>query len=90
MTRTGCFLVGGFRVSHTDEYPRMAAAARDFLAILVAVVSVERLFNSGRDLKGIRRYSLTAETIRGLVLLRDMFKSEKGSIWNFTNTNIYE
>jgi hypothetical protein len=34
---------------HRDEYPKMAAAARDYLAIPASEVSVERKFNSGRE-----------------------------------------
>ena len=60
---------------HKDEYPRMAAAARDYLAIPAAEVAVERLFSRGRDLLGVRRYSLNAETMRRVVLLRDIYKS---------------
>jgi hypothetical protein len=55
---------------HKDEYPRMAAAARDYLAIPASEVSVERLFSAGRDLIGLRRYSLHANTMRQLSLLR--------------------
>jgi hypothetical protein len=60
---------------HRDEYPRMAAAARDYLAIPASEVAVERLFNCGRDLLGVRRYSLNAETMRRVMLLRDAYKS---------------
>jgi hypothetical protein len=42
-----------------DEFPRMAAAARDYLAIPASEVAVERLFNTGRDLLGLRRHSLS-------------------------------
>ncbi|KAK9348987.1 hypothetical protein V1522DRAFT_397069 [Lipomyces starkeyi] len=52
----------------------MAAAA--YLPIRASGVSVERLFNSGRDLPGLRGNSLSAETMRRLVLLRDVYKSE--------------
>jgi hypothetical protein len=60
---------------HRDEFPRMAAAARDFLAIPAAEVAVERLFSRGRDLLGLRRHSLSGETMRRLVLLRDIYKT---------------
>ncbi|KAE8334178.1 hypothetical protein BDV24DRAFT_157008 [Aspergillus arachidicola] len=50
-----------------DPYPRIAAAARDYLAILAYEVAVERVFKSGRDLLGLRRYSLHGETMRRLV-----------------------
>jgi hypothetical protein len=38
---------------YRDEYPKMAAAARGYLAISASEVSVERKFNSERDLLGI-------------------------------------
>lgn len=60
---------------HKDEYPRIAAAARDYLAIPAAEVSVERLFSRARDLLGLRRHSLNGETMRRLVLLRDTYLS---------------
>jgi hypothetical protein len=62
--------------NHCHEYPRVASAARDYLAIPASEVAVERLFNSGRDLLGLRRHSLHGETMRRLVLLRDIYKSE--------------
>jgi hAT family C-terminal dimerisation region len=46
-----------------DEYPYMAAAARDYLAIPASEVACERLFSTGRDIIGIRRFSLHADTI---------------------------
>mgnify|MGYP002718724600 CR=1 FL=1 len=59
---------------HKKEYPRMAAAARDYLAIPASEVSVERLFNTGRDVLGVRRFSMKGETLRILMLLDDMYK----------------
>jgi hypothetical protein len=58
---------------HKDEFPRMAAAATDYLAIPASEVAVKRLFNKGRDLLGLRRHSLSADTMRKLMLLRDMY-----------------
>ena len=60
--------------NHQDEYPRMAAAARDFLAIPSSEVSVERLFSAGRDMISLRRFSLHAITLRELFLLRHSIK----------------
>ena len=56
---------------HADEYPRMAAAARDYLAVPAAEVDVERLFNSGRDLLGQQRWSLSSGAMRELLILQD-------------------
>jgi hypothetical protein len=64
---------------HKEEFPCMAAAARDYLAIPASEVAVERLFNRGRDLLGLRRHSLNAETIRRLMLLRDMYISKEAN-----------
>ncbi|KAK9325315.1 hypothetical protein V1517DRAFT_314577, partial [Lipomyces orientalis] len=44
----------------------------DYLAILASEVAVERLFNSGTHLLGLRGQSLSADTMSKLVLLRDM------------------
>ncbi|KAJ5085382.1 hypothetical protein N7532_003037 [Penicillium argentinense] len=60
-----------------NEYPQLATAARDYLAIPASSVSVERLFNKGRDLLGVRRNTLSAETMRRLMLLRDIYLSEE-------------
>jgi hypothetical protein len=48
---------------------QMAEAARDYLAIPASEVAVERVFNIGRDLLGIRRQSMSGDTLRILMLL---------------------
>ena len=48
---------------HKDEYPRMAAATQDYLAIPASEVSCERLFSAGRDIIGLRRFSLYSNTM---------------------------
>ena len=50
----------------------MCQVARDYLAILAGEVDVERLFSAGRDLIGIRRHSLSIETIRALMILKSL------------------
>lgn len=75
VTREGNWLCSWWR-KHADEYPRMAAAARDYLAIPAAEVAVERLFSHGRDILGVRRYSLQGETMRRLMFLRSAYKPE--------------
>jgi hypothetical protein len=60
---------------HKDEYLRMAAAARDYLAIPALEVLVERLFSAGRDMIGLRRFSLHSNTMRQLSLLRHSIRA---------------
>jgi hypothetical protein len=59
------------------EYPRIAALAWNYLVILGSEVDVERLFNIRREILGLRRYSMTTETMRALILLRDYLRREK-------------
>jgi hypothetical protein len=66
------WLLNWWRINKA-QYPRMAAAARDYLSIQASEVAVERLFNKGRDLLGLRRQSMSADTMRKLTLLRDMY-----------------
>jgi hypothetical protein len=61
--------------THKGEYPQMAAAARDYLAIPASEVAVERLFNKGRDLLAVRRHSMSAETMRMLMLMGDVYSN---------------
>ncbi|KAK9481458.1 hypothetical protein V1527DRAFT_479602 [Lipomyces starkeyi] len=49
----------------------------DYLAIPASEVAVERLFNSGTDLLGPRSHSLSPDTMRTLVLLRDMYANDE-------------
>ena len=52
------------------EYPVMSQVARDYLPVPAAEVDVERLFSAGRDLIGLRRHSLSIDTMRALMILR--------------------
>jgi hypothetical protein len=45
------------------QFPKLSSVAREALAIPCSSVSVERVFNDGRDIIGIRRSSLNPETI---------------------------
>jgi hypothetical protein len=64
---------------HKLEFPLMAQAARDHLAIPASEVDVERLFCGGRDLLGLRRYNLKGETMRILTLLKSYFERQSKS-----------
>jgi hypothetical protein len=55
----------------------MALAAREILAIPASEVNCERLFNKGRDLLGIRRYAMSRETMRIMMLLKGALRSKK-------------
>lgn len=52
------------------HYQRLSKIAREYLVIPSASVSVERLFSSGRDVIGIRRYVMHVETLRILMTLK--------------------
>ena len=70
------------------EFTCMAKAAQDHLAIPAAEVDIERLFNGGRDVLGIRRFSMKGKTLGTLIRLKDAarWKSEQlrsyGFFWN--------
>ena len=51
----------------------MVAVTRDYLAIPASDVAVERLFNKGKGLLGLRRHLLNAQTMRNMISLRDMY-----------------
>ena len=52
------------------DFPLMAQAVRDYLPVPSAEVGVERVFSGARDVLGLRRQSMNAETMRWLVLLK--------------------
>jgi hypothetical protein len=54
----------------------MFAIARDYLPIPGAEVDVERLFNIVRDILGLRRISMSAESLRALILLKDYIRRQ--------------
>lgn len=62
---------------YKHEFPLMFAVVRDFLYIPRAEVDVERLFNIGREILGLRYISMSVKTIRALVLLKDYLCREK-------------
>jgi hypothetical protein len=61
---------------HAHEWPALATAARDVLAVSASEVDVERLFSGCKDEIGIRRHSLKSDTIRVLTLLRSIYNTQ--------------
>jgi hypothetical protein len=59
------------------EFPCMAQAARDYLCVPASEVDIERLFNVGRDILGIRRFSMSGETLRTMILLKDALRMQE-------------
>ncbi|KAJ6168055.1 HAT dimerization [Penicillium chrysogenum] len=60
--------------SDIDQYfdtPTVSTGFEDHLAIPAAEVDVERLFNGGRDVLGIRRFSMKGKTLGTLIRLKD-------------------
>lgn len=57
---------------HTADYPCMAAAARDFLAIPASKAAVEKLLSEARDVLGTRKQGMSVERLRSLMLAKDM------------------
>ena len=62
---------------HAKVYPLMAQIARDYLAIPMGSVSVERLFNSARDQFGVRRHRLAPETLQQLMVVQYSERNKK-------------
>jgi len=62
------------------EFPSMAVAARDYLPIPASEVDVERLFNTGRDILGIRRFGMSGETLKTLMMLKDGIRCREADL----------
>ena len=52
------------------EFPRMALVARDYLCIPLSEVDIERLFSMGKNVIGVKRYSMTDSTLHALMMLK--------------------
>jgi hAT family dimerisation domain. len=56
------------------EYLSMFQVVCDYLPIPRSEVDVERLFNTGRDILGIRRFSISGNTLRTLIMLKEALR----------------
>jgi hAT family C-terminal dimerisation region len=59
---------------NATAYPRLAAMARDYLAIPATSAPVERVFSGGTDLVQPKRGSLSEDTIRACMCLKSWLK----------------
>lgn len=60
-----------------QTYPNLSQVAKDILAVQIAQVGVERVFNLARDVIGDRRHRLSAQTIRQIMILRHAILDEQ-------------
>jgi hypothetical protein len=55
----------------------MVRVARDYLVIPGLEVNIKALFSLGRDIYGIRRWSLSCDTIYYLILYKDALRRQE-------------
>ncbi|KAL0491201.1 hypothetical protein AKO1_002311 [Acrasis kona] len=65
-------LIGWWR-DHQRDFPLLARAARDYLAIPLSSIDAERLFSKSSDVISSKRYSLHAETITSLMMSKSHY-----------------
>ncbi|KAG9375655.1 hypothetical protein A1F94_013793 [Pyrenophora tritici-repentis] len=63
--------------TNEPTYPRLSQVAKDILAIPIAQVGVERVFNVAKDVIGSRRHRLSARTIQQIMVLKDTISQEE-------------
>jgi hypothetical protein len=61
---------------NASESPLMAQAVRDCSSVPSTEFGVERVFSNARDLLGLRRHRMNAETMRRLMLLKGHYDKE--------------
>jgi hypothetical protein len=64
--------------TNSSQYQCIVQAAQEILAIPASEVDCERLFSDGRDLLSIRRYVMSREMMRIMILLKSALRSFKG------------
>ena len=52
----------------------MFQVVRDYIPIPGSEVDVERLFNIGRDMLGLRRFSISGDTLGMMMILKDTLR----------------
>jgi len=60
---------------HVDEFPHLAAMAKDYLAIPVTNAPAERIFSSAADIITQDRTSLAASTVCVIICLKYWYYS---------------
>lgn len=60
---------------HVDEFPHLAAMAKDYLAIPATSAPAERIFSSAADIITQDRASLAASTVRAIICLKHWYRS---------------
>jgi hypothetical protein len=61
------------------EYPLMFQAVRDYIPIPGSEVDIERLFNTRRDMLGLRRFSMSGNTLGMMMMLKDALRVKEES-----------
>lgn len=62
--------------ANESSYPRLSQVAKDILAIPIAQVSVERVFNIAKDLISTHRHRLAAQKIQKIMVLKLLISQE--------------
>jgi hypothetical protein len=73
---TGTDILGYWR-KYESKYHALSIMARDFLAIPVAGVGVERVFSACRDVVTYRRSRLLGKTIDDIMICKSIWKNEE-------------
>jgi hypothetical protein len=76
--------------ANEGAYPRLAQVAKDILAIQIAQVGVERVFNVAKDIIGNRRHHLAARTIQQIMILKQTICQEVDQPTTLADTDIAE
>jgi len=73
----GGFNVLGWWKANEGSYPHLSQVAKDILAVQIAQVGVESVFNLARDVIGDRRHRLHSQTIRKIMIMKHLISDEQ-------------